>query len=87
MLRILYSAFKHTKNLYTSIIGDNEDSFNSEFSKENWSFLKILHFISDIFFIKLPFYCPNWVPFTIKKVFFGENSKYLPFILFLRTML
>lgn len=79
MLKILYSAFKHTKNLYTSIIGDKvEDSLNSEFSKENWSFLKILHLISDIFFIKLPFYCPNWVPFTIKKIFFGENSTYLP---------
>ena len=27
--------------------------------------------------MKLPFYCPSWIPNSIKIIFFGSNSKYI----------
>ena len=83
MLRILYSSYKKTDNIYTSIVGnkikdDIVNNTNSELNKSNWNTIKLLHLLSDIFFIKLPIYCPTWVPYPIKKLLFGDNSKYLP---------
>ena len=83
MFRILYSAYKKTNNIYTSIVGKKlkENIFynsNSELNKTNWSIVKFIHFLSDIFLIKLPIHCPSWIPYPIKKLFFGENSTYLP---------
>ena len=83
MFRILYSAYKKTNNIYTSIVGEKvrENIFhnsNSELNKTNWSIFKFIHLLSDIFLIKLPIHCPSWIPYPIKKLFFGENSKYLP---------
>ena len=83
MFRILYSSYKKTNDIYRSIVGDKiqENVLNntsSELNKSNWNITKLLHLMSDLFFIKLPIHCPSWIPYPIKKLFFGENSKYLP---------
>ena len=83
IITILISAFKNTSNIFRSIIGYNVkyniyNNNNSDINKSNWNFIKIINLIGDIFFIKLPFYCPNWVPYPIKKLFFGDNSEYIP---------
>ena len=80
---ILISAFKHTKNIYRSLVGINIqtniiDNKKSEFNRTHWSITKILYLFSDVFLIKLPIYCPTWVPRPIKKIVFGDNSKYIP---------
>tara|TARA_B100000941_G_C28485366_1_gene544639 strand:- start:91 stop:966 length:876 start_codon:yes stop_codon:yes gene_type:complete len=80
MWRILYSALIHTKNLFTSIVGNgffsNLFDSKSEMSTSNWGLMNTLQFISNIFIIKLPLYCPEWVPYPIRILFFGDNSKY-----------
>jgi hypothetical protein len=81
MWRILYSALIHTKNLFTCIIGDKffSNFFNnkSELGTNNWDLTKRLKLISDIFWIRLPFHCPSWVPYPIKLILFGDNSNYI----------
>ena len=83
ILRILYSSYKKTDNIFTSIVGeqikdDLLNNKNSELNKTNWNVIKLLQLISDLFLVKLPINCPSWIPNPIKKLFFGENSKYLP---------
>ena len=72
IVKILISAYLNTKNLSESIIGTNQDIKHKLNSKS------ILKCLSDIFIPTLPLHCPNWMPLIIKKIFFGENSKYLP---------
>lgn len=80
MWDIIYSALINTKNIFTSIVGNgffsNFFDSNSEMNKSNWSLMNTLKFISDIFIIKIPLYCPKWVPYPIKIIFFGDNSTY-----------
>ena len=83
IFKILYSAYKKTDNIYTSIVGDKittniYENKNSEMNKTNWDIIEFIYLISDIFFIKLPIHSPSWVPKIIKKIYFGENSTYLP---------
>tara|TARA_Y100000816_G_scaffold291175_1_gene281734 strand:- start:986 stop:1861 length:876 start_codon:yes stop_codon:yes gene_type:complete len=80
MWDIIYSALINTKNIFTSIVGNrffsNFFDSNSEMNKSNWDFMNTLKFISDIFIIKIPLYCPKWVPYSIRIIFFGDNSRY-----------
>ena len=80
MWDIIYSALINTKNIFTSIVGNrffsNFFDNNSEMNKSNWDFMNTLKFISDIFIIKIPLYCPKWVPYSIRIIFFGDNSRY-----------
>ena len=84
IFKILYYAYKNTKNIYTSIMGDKSLKNNilnekkSEFNKQYWNIMKFCKLISDIFFIKLPISAPSWVPKYTKMIIFGENSKYIP---------
>ena len=83
MFRILWSAYKKTKNFITSITGDEvyENMFKnekSELNKSKWNVLKFLKLLSDTFLIKIPMHCPSWMPYPIKLLFFGDNSKYVP---------
>lgn len=77
---ILYSGFKNTNNIFRSLVGYNlnkniyEDN-KSELNINNWRLLEFFKFISNIFIVKLPIYCPNWMPNIIKVLFFGNNSK------------
>ena len=80
MWDIIYSALINTKNIFTSIVGNrffsNFFDSNSEMNKSNWDFMNTLKFISDIFIIKIPLYCPKWVRYSIRIIFFGDNSRY-----------
>lgn len=83
ILKIVYSAFIHTTNIFRSLAGNNIKNniyYNdeSDININNWNITKVINLIGDIFFIKLPIYCPNWVPYPIKKLFFGDNSEYIP---------
>ena len=83
MFKILFSALINTNNVIKSILGDNvkEDLINnksSELNKSNWNISKLLNFIYNLFFLKLPIFCPSWVPYPINKIFFGGNSTYIP---------
>lgn len=84
IFKILYNAFKSTKNLYTSFVGESSlksnilDKKNSEFHNQHWNVMKVFKLLSDILFIKLPISAPSWIPKPIKTIFFGENSKYIP---------
>ena len=83
IFKILYHAFRNTKNIYTSFVGTTfkknilQDK-KSEFNKQNWSFIKLCKLLSDIFLMKLPFSAPSWVPKYTKMILFGENSRYIP---------
>ena len=57
MFRILWSAYKKTKNFITSIAGDEiyDNMFKnekSELNKSKWNVLKFLKLLSDTFLIK-----------------------------------
>ena len=43
----------------------------------NWNLYSFFKLMSDIFLIKLPIYCPSWMPIIIKRIFFGQNSRYI----------
>ncbi len=79
---ILFNAFSNTKNIFSSIFGTNikDDLYSNELSEinlKNWNLNSFLKLLSDIFLIKLPIYCPKWMPNIIKRIFFGQNSRYI----------
>ena len=79
---ILFNAFSNTKNIFSSIFGTNikDDLYSNELSEinlKNWNLNSCLKLLSDIFLIKLPIYCPKWMPNIIKRIFFGQNSRYI----------
>ena len=79
ILKILYFAFLDTDNLFRSLFGYGIK--NNFFKNKNLSlstnFFDILLYIYNIFFIKFPFYCPSFVPYNLRIIFFGEKSQYL----------
>lgn len=82
ILKILYYAFLNTDNLFRSIIGYDVinnliKNKSSTINYSNFNFFDIILFIYNFCFIKLPLYCPSWMPQSLKIIFFGENSKYI----------
>lgn len=82
LLKIIYSAFKHSNNVLRSVIGNNvinnyNNNTESEFNKSHWSISEMIYLFTDIFIPSLPIYCPNWVPNIIKRIIFNGNSKYI----------
>jgi len=81
LLKILYSSFIHTKNIYRSLFGNNiylnTNNNDSELNKKNWSLSNIIAMISSIFIPTLPIYCPDWMPTIIKNTVFGGNSYFI----------
>ena len=81
LLKILYSSFIHTKNIYRSLFGNNiflnTNNNDSELNKNNWSFYNIITMFSSIFIPTLPIHCPSWMPTIIKNTIFGGNSYFI----------
>jgi len=79
---MLSSAFWNTKNIYRSIVGDKiinnyNNNKSSEFNKNNWTLSSFIELISSLIIPTLPIKSPSWLPNILKKIFFGENSKYI----------
>ena len=82
IFKILYYAFLNTPNFFRSIFGYNIinnllENTDSELNINYWNLEEIFLIIYNFCFIKLPFYCPLWIPNSIKIIFFGSNSKYI----------
>lgn len=82
ILKILYYAFLDTDNLFRSLFGYDliknlSENNDEKFKFNNIKFYDIIFFIYNFCFLKIPFYCPKWVPKSVKMIFFGEDSKYI----------
>ena len=82
IFKILYYAFLNTPNFFRSIFGYNIinnllENTDSELNINYWNLEEMFLIIYNFCFIKLPFYCPPWIPNSIKIIFFGSNSKYI----------
>ena len=82
LFTIIYSAYKHSNNIFRSVIGHNvinnyKNNTKSEFNKSHWTICEMLYLFTDIFIPSLPIYCPNWVPNIIKRIIFNGNSEYI----------
>jgi hypothetical protein len=82
IVKILYYALLDTKNLFRALFGYDiiknlkEHNTNNKILN-NLKFFDMINIIYTFCFIKLPFYCPKWVPKSVKLIFFGEDSKYI----------
>lgn len=82
IIKILYYAFLNTDNFFRSILGFKivNNIIKNKSSNINYShlnFFDVLLFIYNFFLLKLPFYCPTWMPKSLKIIFFGEDSRYI----------
>ena len=82
IIKIIWSAFVNTPNIYRSIVGYNiYDNYlidnNSEYYKENWNLFEMIQLWSDIFLPKLPFSPPKWLYKPVRKLLFGKKSKFI----------
>jgi len=80
--KILYSAIWNTRNIYTSLVGDNltddvTTNKKAELNKNHWSLKTTFELFSDIFLPTLPIHAPSWMPSFLKKIIFGGNSKFM----------
>ena len=82
IFKILYYAFLNSPNFFRSIFGYNIinnllENKESELNINYWNLEELFLIIYNFCFMKLPFYCPSWIPNSIKIIFFGSNSKYI----------
>jgi hypothetical protein len=79
IFNILYDAYKHTENMYTSFVGDKYTYENecSELNKNHWSIKETLYLLKSIFLPRLPFKAPLWMPKILRIILFGGDCKYI----------
>ena len=81
-IKILYSSFKNTPNIYKSLMGNDvisnvTNNSRSELHKNNWTISKGFYLLTDMIIPTLPIHCPSWMPNIVKKTIFGGNSVYI----------
>ena len=82
IIRLIWSSVRNTDNICRSIVGygvirQMKIETQSELHYSHWSLSHIVQMLLSVFWVRLPFRCPTWMPFPLNTLF-GGNSQYLP---------